>query len=209
MKKLLTGLLLLISIFILVLIISTRGCQNVLNLISQKTLQKTIFLRVAIEDKIIGGPFLGNATDIHWDAWKHITWSPFKQTKREIIIQTFWVVAKLPTENFYKLVDGLRLNEEPDLLDLWPDSLTWQHGDMRPKEKRQHYFYEHWDVSDTVNEDTYYAEIPEEQFQGEENIYNKSVRISAKYENGKMYFKKVITYISIDDEIPDSNDNST
>ena len=79
---------------------------------------------------------------------------------------------------------------------------------MRPKEKKQHYFYEHWDVSDTVNEDTYYTEIPQEQFQGEENMYNRSERISAKYENGKMYFKRVITYVSTDGELPDSNDNS-
>ena len=194
MKKVVTILLFIFIIWGAIRIIG-RGCS-----IKSLPITKEMKSRISIEKNIIGGSYLKTASDIHWDQWKQIEWSPgLGQT---IVFQTYWVVAKMPEEDFYKLVDGLELNEKPDLLEFWPRAFEWAHGSVRrPKIDKKYYFYKFWDVTPTGDKNTYFGEKPDEglYFESEKKTYKKQEKIVAKHEKGTLYFKKLITYISVEE----------
>jgi hypothetical protein len=92
---------------------------------------------------------------------------------------SYWVVAKLPKEDFYLLIEQLGLRERPDLLGFWPDAFDLKQGWMK----------EHWDLEITASEDTYYGDHSE-----------KEVSIAMKYEHGKIYLRTIATYVLVQDE---------
>lgn len=142
-----------------------------------KTLVGFLQERTTYED-IIGVPFPKSATDIHGYILMH--------EERYTGEENSSVVAALPKEDFYDLVDQLGLIKKPDLLEIWPEAFECRPGS--PFEDEDHWFDKFWDIEHIANEDTYCWEKPEEE------IY-----IAAKYENGKLYFKKLIIYIKLHD----------
>jgi len=117
---------------------------------------------------IVGVPLPKTVTDIEGDQLTNLNTGE----------GTYWVVAKLPKEDFYNLVKQLELVQKPDLLEFWPEALEREPSPFEDDE-----FNELWDVKNIVNEDTYFGEKRKE----EETTY-----IVVKYENGKLYFKKSI-----------------
>jgi len=95
----------------------------------------------------------------------------------------WWLVAKLPKDVFYELAEKANFQKVPDLLEIWPEAFLCQHEGFAKK---------YWDVRNTVNNDTFYAEDPEYE-----------AHMLLKYENGIMYFKKEEIYLTLKDE----NDN--
>jgi len=93
-----------------------------------------------------------------------------------ILPKCSWIVAKLPEEDFYDLVRKTGLASKPDLLEFWPKALDCHQED----------FQQFWDVENVVNEHTYFGKES-----GEETW-----RVF-KYENGKIYIKKVTRYVTI------------
>lgn len=145
---------------------------------SGKTLTGFLQKSMTYED-IIGVPLPKNASDIHGRIYMRL--------QRYTGEENSSVVAALPKEDFYDLVEQLGLIKKPDLLEIWPEAFECQPGS--PFEEKDHWFYKFWDVEHVANEDTYYGEIPEEE-----------MCIAAKYENGKLYFKKLIIYIKIHEQ---------
>ncbi len=136
----------------------------------RKTLTGFLQKPTTYED-MIGGSLPKAATDIH----THVS----MRELRYIAVENNWLVARLPKEDFYDLVERLKLNRNRDLLKSWPQAFDCQVDK----------FKKFWDVTNTINEDTYYVEKPEEE------IY-----IVAKYKSGKLYFKKTRTYAMTLDE---------
>ena len=120
---------------------------------------------------MIGAPLPKTATDIH----THVS----MRELRHIAVENNWLVARLPKEDFYDLVERLKWNRNRGLLKSWPQAFDCQVDK----------FKKFWDATNTINEDTYYMEKPEEE------IY-----IAAKYKSGKLYFKKTRTYAITLDE---------
>jgi len=121
-------------------------------------------------EDIIGVPLPEGATDAH--ASNHT--EPYPGGK--IVSKYSWVVAKLPKEDFYDLVDQLDLIKRPDLLEFWPEAFDCHQDE----------FIKFWDVQNVPNEDTYFGEGPEKE----------TYRVF-KYENGKVYIKKITKYIFV------------
>jgi hypothetical protein len=95
--------------------------------------------------------------------------------------QSFWLVATLPKEDFLSLVETLNLERSSDLLRLWPDAFACD---------KEEFANRHWDVDNSVNDDTYYGDHPT--YRGQ---------LAMKYENGRLYFRKVIMYdVETDDD---------
>jgi len=114
-----------------------------------------------------GVSFPESAIDIHIDGWS------------EVHNRSYWIVAKLPKEDFYNLVEQLKLTKKPDLLEFWPKALSLE----------QRRIVEFWDVTNQDTEDTYYGEDPEVE-----------ASAAAKYENGKIYFRTKVSYVIVQDE---------
>lgn len=114
-----------------------------------------------------GVSFPESATDVHMDIWS------------EVHNKSFWIVAKLPKEDFYYLVEQLKLTKKPDLLEFWPKAFDLE----------QRRIVEFWDITNQDNEDTYYGEDPEVE-----------ASAAAKYENGKIYFRTKVSYVIVQDE---------
>lgn len=93
-----------------------------------------------------------------------------------------WAVAKLPKEDFDALVEQLDLFKKPDLLEIWPDAFDMARDDFDEKWGYNGF----WDITYTASEDTYYGEDTEDE-----------ARMILKYENGKLYIKKEITYLKV------------
>ena len=110
--------------------------------------------------------FPKSATDIHCDQWNADRMS-------------YWIVAKLPKQDFYDLVEQLELKQRSDLLEFWPDAFDLKQGWMR----------KYWDLEKIANEDTYHGDHPE-----------KEASIAIKYESGKIYLQTIVTYIVVQDE---------
>lgn len=139
-----------------------------------KTLTGFLQERTTYED-MIGAPLPKSITDIKG----YINMNEKRYTAEE----NSSVVATLLKEDFYDLVDQLGLIKKPDLLEIWPEAFKCRPGS--PFEDEDHWFDELWDVENAANDDTYYWENPEEE-----------VYIAAKYENEKLYFKKLRIYIA-------------
>jgi len=121
--------------------------------------------RPAVEYYITHGPFPESATDICVDGVHNLNGNKVEQT--------CWVVAKLPKEDFYDLVDQLKLTKRPDLLEVWPDAFECAKGPFTEE------LNQFWDIRKMINEDTYYGEVPE-----------GGTQTVCKYEGGKVYIKK-------------------
>jgi hypothetical protein len=142
---------------------------------SGKTLTGFLQKRTTYED-IIGIPLPESATDIHGLIYMH--------EERYTGEENSSIVAQLPKEDFYDLVEKLNLTKKPDLLKIWPEAFECRPGSTF--EDEEHWFYKFWDVEKIVNEDTFYSEIPEEE-----------TYTAMKYEKGKFYFKKLTVFIKI------------
>jgi len=127
-------------------------------------------------EDIIGVPLPKSATDIHGYI--------FMRHERYTGEENSSVVTTLPKEDFYDLVEQLGLIKKPDLLEIWQEAFGFRPGSAF--EDEDHWFRKFWDVENTTNEDTFYSEIAEEQ-----------TYTAVKYENGKLYFKKLIICIKI------------
>ena len=90
-----------------------------------------------------------------------------------------WLTASIPKDDFDNLIDQIEVVYEPDLLQVLPDALGCNAGEFR----------QHWRVSDSVNEDTFLGEDQSEE----------TYRVF-KYENGKMYIKKISKYLVSQDD---------
>ena len=90
-----------------------------------------------------------------------------------------WVVAKLPEEDFYMLVEDHELEIIPDLLESQPDILEL-HEDVS---------FPNWDINNRNINEVYLKESSD---------YKEYT--ACTYNNGKIYIKKVITYIQYADE---------
>lgn len=86
-----------------------------------------------------------------------------------------FVVADMQKEEFRSLVGGLGLHQKSDLLSYWSAAL-----DCEIEE-----FQKQWKVMKSADENTYYSETP-----------SQAIRKVFKYDNGKIYIKKVTKYIT-------------
>jgi len=114
---------------------------------------------------IIGSPLPKTASNIHSQAYFYMSSGD----------KCNWVVASIPKEDFYDLVEELELTRKPNLLELWPEAFDCQIQE----------FNKFWDVTNIVNKDTYF---------GEDTDFEACVMF--KYENGKLYVKKITRYIT-------------
>jgi hypothetical protein len=89
-------------------------------------------------------------------------------------------IARLSEKDFHFIVNKLSLDQEEDLLEKWPDAFNCRDVDFREK---------YWSVTNEINQYTYYYEYPHEM-----------TRLLAKYEDGKLYFKRETKYINFADE---------
>jgi hypothetical protein len=120
---------------------------------------------------IIGMPLPKTATDVHGPVFYIFNPNSNEPTTYKLS----WLVAKIPKEDFYALVEKLGLIRKPDLLEVWPEALECEYDK----------FNRFWDLQKTVTEDTYFIEDPDEE----------TYRLF-KYENGNLYVKKSTTYIA-------------
>lgn len=90
-----------------------------------------------------------------------------------------WLVAKIPREDFYTMVERLGLIKEPDLLEIWPAAFECEFDK----------FEKFWDLEKTVTGDTYFIKALDEE----------TYRLF-KYENGKLYIKKSTAYLGFIDK---------
>ena len=98
-----------------------------------------------IGEYIPGVSFPKSATDVHCDQWPayHDYTDASGNYYESVREQNFWVVSEIPKEEFYNLVEQLKLTRRPDLLEYLPEALEWKHGRHNPAEHR---FYTIWDV---------------------------------------------------------------
>lgn len=90
-----------------------------------------------------------------------------------------WVVAKLPEEDFDMFVDNYELEKMPNLLESQPDIL----------ELHENVSFPNWNINNRTIEDVYFNEPSD---------YEEYT--ACTYQDGKIYIKKVITYIQYVDE---------
>lgn len=136
-----------------------------------------------IGEYVPGVSFPKSATDVHCDQWPayHDYTDASGNYYESVREQKFWIVSKLSKEDFYNLIEQLKLKRKPDLSEYWPEALEWRHGRFNPSE---HPFYSIWDLKKIPDENTYYGEDP--QFESS---------LVAKYQNGKIYLKARIIYL--------------
>ena len=90
-----------------------------------------------------------------------------------------WVVAKLPEEDFYILIENHGLEEMPNMLKSQPDILQLYEDAS----------FSNWDINNRTIEDVYFNESSDHE-----------EYIACAYKDGKIYIKKAITYIQYGDE---------
>ena len=83
-----------------------------------------------------------------------------------------YVAAEISVEDFYKVIEKLKLVEKPNLLKEWPDAFTYDVDGVKRK-----------DIKSSVESDMYYLE--DQEFE---------TYIAAAYVGGKMYFKRKTKY---------------
>ena len=129
---------------------------------------------------ILGAPLSGAAADIDVFSYGNFGKPHIYMDKAAKASFWFWAVAKLPREDFASLVEQLKSYKNPDLLEIWPDAFDMARDDVDEKWGYNGF----WDVTDSVNEDTYYREDTKDE-----------ARLLLKYENGSLYIKKEVVYI--------------
>jgi len=179
MKKLVVIIVIVAVIFVILKIIGVNTSLSLRRSSHKRKGWKSDY-KVLMEDNtcedIIGTSLPGTSSDIHTQAFFYMR-SGEKYN---------WVVASMPKEDFYDLVEELNLKQKPDILEVWPEAFGLQCGHSDPTGFS---IYKFWDVRNTVNDNTYYWEAPEEQ-----------TRTAFKYENGKLYIRKITKYIGVRDE---------
>jgi len=83
-----------------------------------------------------------------------------------------YVVANIPENDFVSVVDKLRLVEQADLVDLWPEAFKCSTDEFK-----------YWDIKDSTEGQIYYFEDQDVE-----------TYIAVNYINGKMYFKRHTEY---------------
>lgn len=83
-----------------------------------------------------------------------------------------YVVAEIPKDDFYKVVDKLELVEKPDILESRPDAFEYSSDDFK-----------YWDITDSPEGKMYYFEDQEVE-----------TYIAIAYIDGKMYLKRQTRY---------------
>ena len=121
-------------------------------------------------EAIIGAPLPSTATDTYATTLNKPCAGGNIMPKRS------WVVAKLPKEDFYSLVERLDLVKNPDLLEFWPEAFECQEDRFR----------QFWDITPAATEDTYFGKG-----------FGEEMYRVFKYENGKLYIKKVTRYVTL------------
>ena len=184
MKKPIISLAIIFAIFIVVKMFLLDGGDGLL--LSKKLPHAMRYNGVSFNreiislDELLGVPLPDSATDIVSDYYGEQSIGANKVKNYEI---THWIIAKLPIEDFYNFVEQLNLANTPDLLEFWPEAFDWY--DSHPK----HALVKLWDITNTVDDKTFYGR------NSDEEIY-----LVAKYENEKLYLKKVMIYISVMNE---------
>ena len=184
MKKLIISLAL---IFVVIIAVRTFLLDGGDSFLSSKELPYAIMLcednlnREAITlEELLGVPFPDTATDVDLTYYSEDSSGVNKEKNTKL---THWIIAKLPIEDFYNFVEQLNLTNRPDLLEFWPEAFDWY--DSHP----EHRFVKLWDVTKTVDDKTFYGRSSQEE-----------TYVVAKYENDKLYIKKVMMYVVIIDE---------
>jgi hypothetical protein len=130
--------------------------------------------RLKLED-MLGAPFPDSTTDV--DVAYYVLY------ELNISKITHWVIAKMSVDDFTEFARQLDLYNEPNLLEHWPEALQWY--DSHP----EHRYVKSWDLTNIVDANTYYGEgSTDEEY------------TAARYENGKLYLKKVVIYVKTKDE---------
>jgi hypothetical protein len=83
-----------------------------------------------------------------------------------------YVVADIPEDDFYSVVDKLSLVEKPNLADLWAEAFECSKDE-----------FQYWDISDSTEGQIYYFEDQDVE-----------TYIAVKYIDGRMYFKRHTEY---------------
>ena len=180
MKKLIISVALIFAVFIIVRLFLLDGGDSLLP--SKKLPHAMKYSGVSYNREIIsledllGVPFPDSATDVVADYYSEDTTG----VNTEL---THWIIVKLSIEDFYNFVEQLNLTNAPDLLEFWPEAFDWY--DSHP----EHPFIKLWNVTNTVDDKTFYGQSSQEE-----------IFVVAKYENGKLYLKKVMNYIKTVDE---------
>jgi hypothetical protein len=115
------------------------------------------------QKEVIGANLPKSAQDVHYEILIDTTFT-----------KSYWIVAKLPKEDFDDFTNQLELTNKPDLLKIWPEAFDCE-------EKRDIKAF--WTITKSVDENTYYGE--ERQIES---------RIMLKYEAGKLYVKRSTHY---------------
>lgn len=87
--------------------------------------------------------------------------------------KSYWIVAKLPKEDFDDLTYQLELTKEPDLLTIWPEAFDCEKKELEA----------FWNITKSADNNTYYSEDPQIES-----------RIMLKYEGGTLYIKRSTYY---------------
>jgi hypothetical protein len=116
-------------------------------------------------EDIIGFSLPGSVSDVHTFG----TMEFFNDLKYKYN----WLTASIPEDDFDNLINQINAIYEPDLLQILPDALKCNVDD----------FKKHWNMSNNINEDTFLCEDQSEE----------TYRVF-KFENGKMYIKKITKY---------------
>ncbi|MCK4913048.1 MAG: hypothetical protein KAI59_00955 [Planctomycetes bacterium] len=122
-------------------------------------------------EDIIGISLPESATDVH-------TWA-LGEFSNDLQYKYHWLTASIPKDDFDNLINQIEAVYEPDLLQLLPDALKCSVDDFR----------QHWNVSNNISEDTFWREDQ-----------NKETYQVFKYENSKMYIKKITKYLVKQDD---------
>ena len=138
------------------------------------------YFRWTYED-IIGFSLSERASEIHHKKYL-VTFMKASDIFRDNLSTKYvycWVVAKLPEEDFYILTENHGLEEMPNLLESQPDIL----------ELHESVSFPNWDINNRTINDVYFKKSSD---------YEEYT--ACTYKNGKIYIKKVITYIQYVDE---------
>jgi len=87
-----------------------------------------------------------------------------------------FLVAEVPEDIFNILIEKLKLQKEPELLELWPEAFECKESAFKSR---------YWDSHQISEGEIYYFEHPEEE-----------TRIAVSYGNEKFYFIKETKYVS-------------
>jgi hypothetical protein len=116
-------------------------------------------------EDIIGAPMPKEATNVH-------SYTHFYLNAKE---KHLWIVAQLPIDAFYNLIERIDVTQALDLMQTHPETFICQIED----------FSNYWKLTKVADEQTYYGEA-----------HDIQSNVMLKYEDGKLYVKRTISYMS-------------